>query len=61
LYGSADSIEKATKAMLDDAYANGEKTGYIANLGHGITQWVDPEKPKAFIDTVHQYSAKFLG
>ncbi len=37
--------------MLDDAYANGEKTGYVANLGHGITQWVDPANPKAFVDT----------
>lgn len=61
LYGSATSIEKAVKAMLDDAYANGEKTGYVANLGHGITQWVDPAQPKIFVDTVHEYSAKYLG
>ena len=61
LYGSFTNIEKATKAMLDDAYANGEKTGYIANLGHGITQWVDPAHPKVFIDTVHEYSQKYLG
>lgn len=61
LYGSATSIEKAVKLMIDDAYANGEKTGYIANLGHGITQWVDPAQPKIFVDTVHEYSAKYLG
>ncbi|MFY5392369.1 uroporphyrinogen decarboxylase [Acinetobacter baumannii] len=61
LYGSVASIEKAVKAMLDDAYANGEKTGYVANLGHGITQWVDPAQPKIFVDTVHEYSAKYLG
>ncbi|WP_139852565.1 uroporphyrinogen decarboxylase [Acinetobacter pullicarnis] len=61
LYGSNAEIEKAVKAMLDDAYANGEKTGYIANLGHGITQWVNPTQPKIFIDTVHEYSAKYLG
>lgn len=61
LYGSAASIEKAVKLMIDDAYANGEKTGYIANLGHGITQWVDPAQPKIFVDTVHEYSAKYLG
>nr|MBD0117679.1 uroporphyrinogen decarboxylase [Acinetobacter baumannii] len=54
LYGSVASIEKAVKAMLDDAYANGEKTGYVANLGHGITQWVDPAQPKIFVDTVHE-------
>ncbi|NAR49183.1 uroporphyrinogen decarboxylase [Acinetobacter haemolyticus] len=61
LYGSAASIEKSVKVMLDDAYQNGEKTGYIANLGHGITQWVDPAQPKIFVDTVHEYSAKYLG
>ncbi|ENV63503.1 uroporphyrinogen decarboxylase [Acinetobacter junii] len=61
LYGSAVSIEKSVKAMLDDAYKNGEKTGYIANLGHGITQWVDPAQPKIFVDTVHEYSQKYLG
>ncbi len=61
LYGSAASIEKSVKAMLDDAYVNGEKTGYVANLGHGITQWVDPAQPKIFVDTVHEYSAKYLG
>jgi len=61
LYGSAASIEKSVKAMLDDAYKNGEKTGYIANLGHGITQWVDPVQPKIFVDTVHEYSQKYLG
>ncbi|ENU34114.1 uroporphyrinogen decarboxylase [Acinetobacter parvus] len=61
LYGSTASIEKAVKAMLDDAYSNGEKTGYVANLGHGITQWVDPAQPKIFVDTVHEYSAKYLG
>ncbi len=61
LYGSAASIEKSVKAMLDDAYKNGEKTGYIANLGHGITQWVDLAQPKIFVDTVHEYSQKYLG
>ncbi|VTX76650.1 uroporphyrinogen decarboxylase [Acinetobacter ursingii] len=61
LYGSRASIEKSVKAMLEDAYANGETTGYVANLGHGITQWVDPAQPKIFVDTVHEYSAKYLG
>lgn len=61
LYGSAATIEKAVKSMLDDAYRNGEKTGYVANLGHGITQWVDPDHAKVFVDTVHEYSTKYLG
>ncbi|EOY4249173.1 hypothetical protein ACP5YO_003822, partial [Acinetobacter baumannii] len=23
--------------------------------------WVDPAQPKIFVDTVHEYSAKYLG
>ena len=55
LYGSPSSIRSEVNAMLDSAYAGGEKTGYIANLGHGITQWVDPDHAKVFIDAVHDY------
>lgn len=60
LYGSADTIRQNVQLMIDDAYQNGEKTGYIANLGHGITQWVNPEQPKILVDTVHEYSLKYL-
>ena len=55
LYGSPETIRAEVKAMLDDAYASGDKTGYVANLGHGITQWVNPDNAKVFIDAVHDY------
>ena len=55
LYGSPATIRSEVHAMLDRAYANGEKTGYIANLGHGITQWVNPDNAKVFVDAVHDY------
>ncbi|WP_201584715.1 uroporphyrinogen decarboxylase [Psychrobacter sp. HII-4] len=55
LYGSPATIRAEVTAMLDRAYADGEKTGYVANLGHGITQWVNPENAKVFIDAVHDY------
>lgn len=55
LYGSPATIRAEVNAMLDRAYASGEKTGYIANLGHGITQWVDPDHAKVFVDAVHNY------
>ncbi|MDO4426591.1 MAG: uroporphyrinogen decarboxylase [Moraxella sp.] len=54
LYGSKDSIRAEVKRMLDDAYAT-DKTGYVANFGHGITQWVNPDHAKVFIDAVHEY------
>nr|WP_289056239.1 uroporphyrinogen decarboxylase [uncultured Psychrobacter sp.] len=55
LYGSPATILAEVTAMLDRAYADGEKTGYVANLGHGITQWVNPDNAKVFIDAVHDY------
>lgn len=55
LYGSPATIRAEVNAMLDSAYAGGEKTGYVANLGHGITQWVNPDHAKVFIDAVHDY------
>lgn len=55
LYASPAEIRKHTHLMLDDAYSVGDKTGYVANLGHGIQQWVNPDHAKAFIDAVHEY------
>ncbi|MDO4450019.1 MAG: uroporphyrinogen decarboxylase [Moraxella sp.] len=54
LYGSPESIRQAVNDMLSNAY-RADKTGYIANLGHGITQWVKPEHAKVFIDAVHEF------
>ncbi|VEG13669.1 uroporphyrinogen decarboxylase [Moraxella cuniculi] len=55
IYGTPNAIACEVRRMLDDAYVLGEKTGYIANFGHGITQWSDPDHAKAFIDAVHDY------
>ncbi len=55
LYGSPKVIAQQTNLMLDDAYRNSDNTGYIANLGHGIQQWTNPDHAKAFIDAVHEY------
>lgn len=55
LYADKDVIKARTHAMLADAYAQ-EKTGYIANLGHGITQHTPIDHAKAFVDAVHSYS-----
>lgn len=54
IYGSPQSIKQEVERMLDDAYVL-DKTGYIANFGHGITQWSNPDHAKAFIDAVHEY------
>lgn len=55
LYGTPDGIRQAVQAMLNDAYACGIHTGYVANFGHGITQWANPEHAKIFVDAVHEF------
>ncbi|MDO4897645.1 MAG: uroporphyrinogen decarboxylase [Moraxella sp.] len=55
LYGTPDVIRQAVHDMLSDVYADGTHTGYVANLGHGITQWANPDHAKILIDTVHEY------
>lgn len=60
LYAAPQVIKQHTELMLDDVYqqqkANGQPlTGYVANLGHGITQWVNPDHAKVFIETVKNY------
>ncbi|MCC5945926.1 MAG: uroporphyrinogen decarboxylase [Bernardetiaceae bacterium] len=54
LYGSYQSIEDQTKAMID-AFGNHK---HIANLGHGVYPDTDPDKVKYFIQTVKKYSQK---
>lgn len=54
IYGTPASIQAQVRQMLDDAYVL-DKTGYVANFGHGITQWSNPDHAKAFIDAVHEY------
>lgn len=54
IYGTPDAIRAEVNRMLDDAYVL-DKTGYVANFGHGITQWSNPDHAKAFIDAVHEY------
>lgn len=58
LYGTPSVIRQAVRDMLDDVYGTGIHTGYVANFGHGITQWANPDHAKIVIDTVHEYALK---
>jgi uroporphyrinogen decarboxylase len=61
LYGSPEQIRRSVAAMLSDAYtADASKSGYVANLGHGITQWVDPIHAGVFVDAVHELSEPYF-
>jgi uroporphyrinogen decarboxylase len=56
LYASPDRIRQEVSSILA-GYGSG--TGHIFNLGHGITPEVDPVHAGAFIESVHELSAKF--
>ena len=56
LYANPAAIEKEVGRILE-SYGSG--SGHIFNLGHGITPEVKPENAGAFINAVHDLSAKY--
>ena len=56
LYADKDVIEREVELVLS-GYGHG--TGHVFNLGHGIHQFVDPDRPKYLIDAVHELGAKY--
>ncbi len=52
LYGSAESVEQATRAILN---VYGSDPGHIFNLGHGIYPNIDPEQVAILVETVHNF------
>lgn len=56
LYASPSRIRTEVGKILD---AFGEGSGHVFNLGHGITPEVDPQHAGAFINAVHELSARY--
>ncbi len=56
LYASPARIRAEVGAILE-SYGHG--SGHVFNLGHGITPEVDPEHARAFIESVHELSARY--
>jgi uroporphyrinogen decarboxylase len=52
LYASPEVIRSEVKKIIED---HGQTTGHVFNLGHGIHQFVDPEKVKVLVDAVHEF------
>ena len=55
LYASPERIRQEVATILTSF---GSGSGHVFNLGHGIHQHVDPRKAGAFIDAVHELSAR---
>jgi len=56
LYGSPSRIREEVAHILA-SFGHGE--GHVMNLGHGIDQFTNPEHAWAFIEAVHELSAKY--
>jgi uroporphyrinogen decarboxylase len=56
LYANPNAIRQEVSNILAN-YGTG--TGHVFNLGHGITPEVDPANAGAFIEAVHEMSAKY--
>lgn len=56
LYASPKKIRAEVKAILA-SYGRG--SGHVFNLGHGIHQFIEPEKAAVFIDAVHEFSVEY--
>ncbi len=58
LFAPADVVQRETEKILA-TFGHGH--GHVFNLGHGISQFTDPEKVKVLVDCVHQASARYHG
>ncbi|KAJ9648409.1 Uroporphyrinogen decarboxylase in heme biosynthesis [Coniosporium tulheliwenetii] len=55
LYGGKEAISAVVKEMVEGF--GGGKQGWIANLGHGITPFVDPDDLRHFFQEIHNHTA----
>lgn len=56
LYASPERIRREVATILEKF---GTGNGHVFNLGHGIHQYVEPEKAGAFVNAVHELSAQY--
>ncbi len=56
LYASPKRIRQEVATILEK-FGHGE--GHVFNLGHGIHQFVEPDRAAAFVEAVHELSAQY--
>ncbi len=65
LQGNLDpAVLLSTPVAIDKEVASilasyGQGNGHVFNLGHGITQWTDPENAAAFLEAVRKHSVQY--
>ncbi len=58
LFGSAATVEHEAARVLAEFAHDGNATGHVFNLGHGISQFTDPANVEALVNAVHRASAR---
>lgn len=58
LFAEPDKIRQEVSSILA---GYGKGSGHVFNLGHGISQFADPEHARVFIDAVHELSRTYHG
>ncbi|NLY64137.1 MAG: uroporphyrinogen decarboxylase [Alcaligenaceae bacterium] len=57
LFGTEESVRQEVRRVIDDFGPVGNG-GHVFNLGHGISQFTNPEIVSVLVDEVHAYSQK---
>ena len=56
LYAMPERIREEVGVILE---SYGAGSGHVFNLGHGIHPGIDPERVRAYVDAVHELSARY--
>jgi uroporphyrinogen decarboxylase len=58
LFGDATTIERETTRVLSEFASDDNANGHVFNLGHGISQFTNPDHVKVLVNAVHRASAR---
>ena len=58
LFGDATTIEREVWRVLGEFAFDKNATGHVFNLGHGISQFTDPNCVEALVNAVHRASSR---
>ncbi len=58
LFGSDATIEAEVKRVLAEFKQDGNANGHVFNLGHGISQFTNPDRVECLVNAVKNYSKR---
>ena len=58
LFGTEESLRQEARRVIDD-FGHVGQGGHVFNLGHGISQFTNPDQVAVLVDEVHNYSKQY--